>query len=645
MLFIKTAMLTVTLPDGSKKDYDVPSITVDEVAADIGPGLHKAAIAGIFDGKLVDTSYQIESNGSLAIITDKDDNSLDILRHSTAHLLAHAVKRLYPTAQVTIGPVIEDGFYYDFAFERGFTEGDLEAIEACMRKIVKEKIPVHRKIVEREDAVTLFRKLGEEYKAKIIEDLDESESISLYEQGDFVDLCRGPHVPNTRFLKAFKLTKVAGAYWRGDSSNEMLQRIYGTAWRFKQELTDYLNLLEQAKLRDHRRLGVELDLFHFQDDAPGMVFWHQKGWTLFRIVESYMREVLAQYQYTEVHTPQLIDRSLWEKSGHWETFKEHMFTTEIENKAYALKPMNCPGHVQIFNQGLRSYRNLPLRISEFGNVHRYEPSGTLHGLLRVRRFTQDDAHVFCAENQIEAEVESLIEIALRIYTDFGFSDIDVGLSTRPEKRVGGDELWNQAEAALEGVLIRRKMSFTTHIGEGAFYGPKIDFVLKDCIGRKWQCGTIQLDFSMPGRLGATYIDADGAKKTPVMIHRAILGSLERFIGIIIEEHAGKFPPWLAPVQAVVMNISESQNDYSIKIYDLLQKAGIRVSVDLRNEKIGFKIREQTLQKIPFLLIVGKRELEQERVAVRTLSGEDLGAKSIDAVIELIREASSRVTGL
>ncbi|MDE0310264.1 MAG: threonine--tRNA ligase [Acidiferrobacterales bacterium] len=632
-------MPIISLPDGSERHY-ASNPTVDQVAADIGSGLHRAAIAGEFAGNLLDTSREIQSDGRLRIITGRDDEGLQIIRHSTAHLLAQAVKRLYPSAQVTIGPVIEDGFYYDFAFERGFTNEDLEKIENCMREIAAEKLLMNRKVIGRDDAVSLFRDMGEEYKAQIIHDLPENEQITLYEQGDFVDLCRGPHVPDTSFLKAFKLTKVAGAYWRGDSSNEMLQRIYGTAFSSKSDLDTYLKQQQEAMLRDHRKLGAELDLFHFQEEAPGMAFWHEKGWTLFRLVESYMRDLLKDYNYTEVHTPQLIDRSLWERSGHWETFQENMFTTEIENKSYALKPMNCPGHVQVFNQGLRSFRDLPLRISEFGIVHRYEPSGTLHGLMRVRRFTQDDAHVFCTEEQIQTEVETLIEIALRVYSDFGFNEISIGLSTRPEKRVGSDELWNSAENALQAVLEQRGMDYTMYPGEGAFYGPKIDFVLNDSMGRKWQCGTIQLDFSMPGRLGAQYVDSDSTKRTPVMIHRAILGSVERFIGILIEEHAGKFPVWLAPVQAVVMNISEAQKEYSFKISDSLKKAGIRVALDLRNEKIGFKIREQTLNKVPYLLVIGNREVENEQIAVRALSGEDFGPQSIASVIKMIHEASN-----
>ncbi len=633
-------MLTVTLPDGSNKEYS-SNITIDQVAADISQGLRRVAIAGEFNGSLLDTTRELSQDGDLKLVTAKDEDGLEIIRHSTAHLLAQAVKRIFPEAQVTIGPVIEDGFYYDFSFDRGFTEEDLKAIEECMRQIAKEKISVYREVVDRDAAVAMFRDMGEEYKAQIIADLPEDEEISLYRQADFVDLCRGPHVPNTKFLKAFKLTKVAGAYWRGDSNNEMLQRIYGTAWATKSDLNAYLRRLEEAKKRDHRRIGAAIDLFHFQDEAPGSVFWHEKGWVLFRLVESYMRKLLESYDYTEVHTPQLIHRSLWEKSGHWETFKENMFTTEIEKRSYALKPMNCPGHVQVFNQQLRSYRNLPLRISEFGVVHRYEPSGTLHGLMRVRRFTQDDAHVFCTEDQIQSEIKILIEFALKVYSDFGFKDISVGLSTRPEKRVGGDELWDRAELALESVLNEREMNYTVYKGDGAFYGPKIDFVLQDCIGRKWQCGTIQLDFSMPGRLGAQYVAADGQKKTPVMIHRAILGSLERFIGILIEEYAGKFPVWLAPVQAVVMNISEAQHDYSIKIYNLLRSSDIRIIHDLRNEKIGFKVREQTLQKIPYLLIVGNREVENNTVSVRTQAGENLGSFYIDDFVALVKQGQAR----
>ena len=628
-------MPRLTLPDNSELDYEQP-ITVAEVAADIGPGLSRAAVAAVVNEVPVDLSYEISQDANLRILTARDEQGVEVIRHSTAHLLAQATKQLYPSAQITIGPVIEDGFYYDIAFERGFTEEDLEQIESRMGKIAAQKLDVSRSVVDKDDAVAMFQEMDEHYKAQIIEELPDSEEITLYRQGDFVDLCRGPHVPNTGHLNAFKLTKVAGAYWRGDSSNEMLQRIYGTAWGSKADLNDYLDRLEQARLRDHRKLGQELDLFHFQEEAPGMVFWHDRGWQLYRSIENYIRNLLAEYDYTEVHTPQLLDRSLWESSGHWETFKENMFTTDIEERAYALKPMNCPGHVQVFKRGLRSYRNLPLRIAEFGHVHRYEPSGTLHGLMRVRKFTQDDAHVFCTEDQIESEVAQLIEIFFRVYGDFGFEDVAVALSTRPEKRVGEDALWDKAEKALEIVLNNNDINYELQAGEGAFYGPKIDFVLNDCIGRKWQCGTIQLDFSMPGRLGAEYVASDGSKKVPVMIHRAILGSIERFIGILIEEHAGKLPVWLSPVQAIVMNISEAQIEYSNKIHDFLRRSGVRSIVDVRNEKIGFKVREQTLMKIPYLLIVGNREVENSNVSVRTLNGEDLGAMSLDAVVDTIK---------
>ncbi len=627
-------MPVIILPDGSEMNYDA-AVSVDQVVSDIGPGLRRASVAAELNGQLVDLSRTIESDASIRVITAKDEAGLEVIRHSTAHLLAHAVKQLFPSAQVTIGPVIEDGFYYDFAYERGFTESDLVAIEDRMKELASKDLQVERSVLEKNDAVHMFRNMGEKYKAEIIEEIPDSEDITVYRQGEFVDLCRGPHVPSTGKLKAFKLTKVAGAYWRGDSRNEMLQRIYGTAWATEADLKEYLKQLEEAQKRDHRKLGQELNLFHFQQEAPGMVFWHQNGWTLFRLIESYMRNLLEEYNYKEVHTPQILDRSLWEQSGHWETFKENMFTTDIEDRAYALKPMNCPGHVQVFNQRLRSYRDLPLRISEFGIVHRYEPSGTLHGLMRVRRFTQDDAHVFCTEDQIREEIEVLIEIAFRVYSDFGFNNIAIGLSTRPEKRVGSDELWDRAELALESVLKNRGIEFNTDAGEGAFYGPKIDFVLNDSIGRKWQCGTIQLDFSMPGRLGASYVESDSSRQVPVMIHRAILGSIERFIGILIEEYAGKLPVWLAPVQAVVMNISESQAEYSYKITDLLNEGGIRVRSDLRNEKIGFKIREQTLQKIPFLVIIGNREMDKQEIAVRSLDGNDMGSMTIDSFISIV----------
>ncbi len=625
-------MPQVTLPDGSVRAYDNP-VTVAEIAADIGPGLAKSALAGRVDGRLVDTDYLVETDAEVAVITGRDEEGLAIIRHSSAHLLAHAVKELFPDAQVTIGPVIEDGFYYDFAYKRGFTEDDLAAIEQRMEQIAKRDLPVRRKIMPRDEAIELFRGLGEEYKAKIIAGIPADEIISLYEQGEFIDLCRGPHVPTTSKLKAFKLTKVAGAYWRGDSSNEMLQRIYGTAWPDKKQLKAYLTRLEEAEKRDHRKLANQLDLFHFQEESPGMVFWHPKGWTLFQAVEQYMRSVLRKYDYGEVKAPQILSRELWERSGHWEKYAAHMFTTDSEGRHYAIKPMNCPGHVQIFNQGLKSYRDLPLRLAEFGSCHRNELSGALHGLMRVRGFTQDDAHVFCTEEQIQHEVSTLIEIIFEVYAHFGFEDIAIELSTRPKQRVGSDKIWDIAEQALKQSLINKNLEFNVQEGEGAFYGPKIDFSLTDCIGRVWQCGTVQLDFFMPQRLGAEYVAADGSRKTPVMLHRAILGSLERFIGILIEEFAGKFPVWLAPVQAVVMNITDHHAEYVSEIEKSFKKQGFRVESDLRNEKIGFKIREHTLQRVPYLLIVGDRELENRTVAVRTRDGEDLGTFTREQFIQ------------
>jgi len=627
-------MLEIKLPDGSFRTYECP-VTVQAVAADIGAGLAKAALAGRINGRLVDLDYVIEADCDLAVVTATDCDGVAIIRHSAAHLLAHAVKTLYPEAQVTIGPVIEDGFYYDFAYEPGFSEGDLETIENQMLQLAKQDLKVERTVMSRQDAVQLFRDMGEHYKAEIIRDIPANEEITLYRQGDFIDLCRGPHVPNTGRLKAFTLTKLAGAYWRGDSRNAMLQRIYGTAWPDKKQLKAYLTRLEEAAKRDHRKLGRHLDLFHFQDEAPGMVFWHSKGWVLYQVIENYMRRLLDEYDYQEVQTPELMDRSLWERSGHWDKFQENMFTTEVENRDYALKPMNCPGHVQVFNQGLRSYRDLPLRIGEFGIVHRYEASGTLHGLLRVRRFTQDDAHVFCTEEQIHSEVNTLIDLAYRVYGDFGFSEIDVGLSTRPEERVGANALWDKSERALENALNDRALGFSLHPGEGAFYGPKIDFTLKDSIGRSWQCGTIQVDFSMPGRLGAHYIADDGSKQVPVMIHRAILGSMERFIGILIEDHAGKLPTWLAPVQAVLMTITDRHREYARSARKTLKIHGIRADVDLRNEKIGFKIREHTLQRVPYLLVVGDREVQDQTVAVRTRDGEDLGPMTMERLMDVL----------
>ncbi len=634
-------MPTITLPDNSTRQYDHP-VTLAGVAADIGPGLAKAALAGKVGDRLVDLSHVVEDDARVAIVTDRDPEGLEIIRHSCAHLLAQAVKQLFPTAQVTIGPVIEDGFYYDFAFERSFTPEDLEAIEKKMVELAAQDLPVTRREMSREEAIPFFLDMGERYKAEIIEAIPAHETLSLYEQGDFIDLCRGPHVPSTGRLKAFRLTKLAGAYWRGDSSNEMLQRIYGTAWPNKKALKQYLHRLEEAEKRDHRKIGRQLDLYHTQEEAPGMVFWHGKGWIIYQTIEHYIRALLVEHGYHEVRTPQVVDRSLWEKSGHWEKFGDDMFTTHVENRDYAVKPMNCPCHVQIYNQGVKSYRDLPLRMAEFGSCHRNEPSGTLHGLMRLRNFVQDDAHIFCTEAQIQDEVSAFIDLLFQVYADFGFRDIIVKLSTRPENRVGDDASWDKAEHALERALNDKGLEWDLQPGEGAFYGPKIEFSLKDCIGRIWQCGTIQVDFSMPGRLGAHYIAEDGSKQVPVMLHRAILGSLERFIGILIEEHAGHFPLWLAPVQAVVMNITDNQADYARKVVEYLKKQGLRVNLDLRNEKIGFKIREHTLQRIPYLLVTGDREVENQTVAVRTQSGKDLGGMSLeDCANRLLAEIASR----
>ena len=624
--------MKITLPDASTREYQQP-LTVADIAADIGPGLAKATLGGDVNGTLVDASHQIKDDSTLRIITTKDPEGLEILRHSCAHLLAQAVKQLFPDAQVTIGPVIEDGFYYDFAYGPGFTDEDLDRIQETMEALAKKGSPVERLTMDREEAVTYFRELKEEYKAKIIEEIPDDEPLSLYRQGDFTDLCRGPHVPDIRMLRAFKLTKLAGAYWRGDSNNEMLQRIYGTAWPDKKSLDEYLTRIAEAEKRDHRRIGKSLDLFHFQEEAPGMVFWHRDGWSLYTAVERYVRNLLAEYDYQEVHTPQMLDRSLWERSGHWDKFRDNMFTTHVDDRDYAIKPMNCPGHVQLFNQGLRSYRDLPIRIAEFGIVHRNEPSGTLHGLLRARRFTQDDAHVFCTEDQLQAEVSTLIELTYRMYKDFGFEDIEVALSTRPKQRVGEDALWDRAEDALARALEEKGIEYVVQPGEGAFYGPKHEFVLRDSIGRRWQCGTIQVDFSMPGRLDASYVTDDGSKQVPVMIHRAILGSLERFIGILIEDTEGKLPFWLAPIQAIILNITDRQQSFASETQKFLRKQGVRVETDLRNEKIGYKIRESTLRRIPFLLVVGDREAEEGSVAVRTRDGEDLGTVAIADVLE------------
>jgi len=622
-------MPTITLPDGSQRSFDQP-VTVDQLAASIGAGLARAAVAGKVDGRLVDTSYLIDGDAPVSIVTDQDPEGLEVIRHSTAHLLAQAVKQLFRDAQVTIGPVIEDGFYYDFAYGRPFTTEDLGRIEARMTELAAADIPVQRSTMARDQAVAFFRDMGEAYKAEIIGSIPGNETISLYRQGDFIDLCRGPHVPSTGKLRAFKLMKLAGAYWRGDSRNEMLQRIYGTAWPDKKALKAYLHRLEEAEKRDHRKLGKRLDLFHVQDEAPGMVFWHDHGWLVYQQVEQYIRKTLRAHGYQEVRTPQLVDRSLWERSGHWDKFGAEMFTTKSENREYAVKPMNCPCHIQIFNQGLRSYRDLPLRMSEFGSCHRNEPSGTLHGLMRVRNFVQDDAHIFCSEDQILGEVADFIDLLYEVYADFGFNEVLVKLSTRPPKRVGSDEVWDKAEQALEQALNTSGLAWDLQPGEGAFYGPKIEFSLKDSLGRVWQCGTIQVDFSMPGRLDAQYVAEDGSRRVPVMLHRAILGSLERFIGILIEETAGSFPAWLAPVQVVVLNITDRQADYARAVAESLRKQGFRVNADLRNEKIGFKIREHTLQRVPYLLVVGDREAANNLVAVRTRSGEDLGSLPAEA---------------
>jgi len=625
-------MPTITLPDGSQRTFDHP-VTVADIAADIGPGLAKAALAGKIDGSLVDTSYLIEWDADLSIITGRDDEGLEVIRHSTAHLMAQAVKELFPEAQVTIGPVIENGFYYDFDYERPFTEEDLSAIEKKMNELVKQDLQVQRSVMSRDEAVAFFRGMGEEYKAEIIESIPANEELSLYRQGEFIDLCRGPHVPSTGKIQAFKLMKVAGAYWRGDSNNRMLTRVYGTAWPDKKQLKAYLHRLEEAEKRDHRRIGKIMDLFHTQEEAPGMVFWHDKGWSIYQTIEQYIRRTLQQNGYQEVRTPQLVDRSLWEKSGHWDKFGDMIFTTHSENRDYAVKPMNCPCHIQIYNQGLKSYRDLPLRMAEFGSCHRNEPSGTLHGLMRVRNFVQDDAHIFCTEDQIQDEVSAFIDLVFQVYKDFGFEDVKVALSTRPDQRVGDDVLWDKAEKALEVALNNKGLDWTLQPGEGAFYGPKIEFALKDCLDRVWQCGTIQVDFSMPGRLDAEYVGEDGNRHVPVMLHRAILGSLERFIGILIEHYEGKLPLWFTPVQAVIMTITDRQNEFALNLEESLKKHGLRVVTDLRNEKIGFKIREHTIHRVPYLLVIGDREAEMNTVAVRTRSGEDLGTLSVDELVQ------------
>jgi threonyl-tRNA synthetase len=622
------AMISIQLPDGSRRTFEHP-VTVAEVAASIGPGLAKAALAGKVDGRLVDTSFVIDRDAQVAVVTDKDPDGLEILRHSTAHLLAYAVKELFPDAQVTIGPVIENGFYYDFSYKRPFTPEDLAAIEKKMAELAAKDEPVVREVWKRDDAVKFFESIGEKYKAEIIASIPADEPISLYREGNFIDLCRGPHVPSTGKLKVFKLMKVAGAYWRGDSRNEMLQRIYGTAWARKDEQDAYLKMLEEAERRDHRRLGRELDLFHFQDEAPGLVFWHPKGWAIWQQVEQYMRAVYRDNGYLEVRGPQILDRSLWERSGHWEKYRENMFTTESENRIYAVKPMNCPGHVQIYNATLHSYRELPLRYGEFGACHRNEPSGSLHGLLRVRGFTQDDGHIFCTESQILDECVAYTALVQKVYRDFGFEHILYKVATRPEKRIGSDEIWDKAEHALMESLRRSGVAFQISPGEGAFYGPKIEYTLKDALGREWQCGTMQVDFSMPGRLGAEYVAEDNTRQVPVMLHRAIIGSMERFIGMLIEHYAGAMPPWLAPVQAVVANISEGQSSYASEVAQALKKQGFRVEADLRNEKISYKIRALSLQKVPYILVVGDKEMQTGKVAVRARGGVDLGVMSRD----------------
>ena len=636
-------MPIVTLPDGSRREFDRP-VSVYDVAAGIGPGLAKAALAGKLGGQLVDTSHVIDQDVELAIITSRDEDALELMRHDAAHVMAQAVQELYPGTQVTIGPAIEDGFYYDFSRDEAFTPEDLSAIEKRMHEIVNRDLKIEREVWDRDQAVKLFAGIGETYKVEIINDvIPEGEEVSVYRQGDWFDVCRGPHLPSTGKLgKGFKLMKLAGAYWRGNSNNPMLQRIYGTAWRDKKELNAYLERLEEAEKRDHRKLGKVMDLYHTQEEAPGMVFWHDHGWQIYLVIQDYIRGNLRQHGYQEIHTPQIIDRSLWEKSGHWEKFSDDMFVTESENRTYAIKPMNCPAHIQVFNQGLKSYRDLPLRLAEFGSCTRNEPSGTLHGLMRVRNFVQDDAHIFCTENQIQNEVSSFIDLLYQVYADFGFEEVSVKFSTRPAQRVGDDVLWDKAEAALQAVLDHKQLDWELQPGEGAFYGPKIEFNLKDCLGRVWQLGTIQLDFSMPERLGAHYIAEDGSKQVPVMLHRAILGSLERFIGILIEHYAGSLPLWLAPVQAVILNITDKQADYACKVRESLRNQGLRVNLDLRNEKIGFKIREHTIKHVPYLLVIGDREVESGTVAVRTRSGEELGSMPIERLAEgLNTESASR----
>ncbi|MEJ6773321.1 MAG: threonine--tRNA ligase [Porticoccaceae bacterium] len=633
-------MPAITLPDGSQRLFENP-VSVADVAADIGAGLAKATLAGVVNGDVVDASYLIEQDATLAIVTDRSDEALDIIRHSSAHLLAMAVKQLFPSAQVTIGPVIEDGFYYDFAFERAFTPEDLELIEKRMSELSTEDLAISREEWDRDEAVEFFKGIGEAYKAEIIASIPADQAIGLYRQGDFIDLCRGPHVPSTGKLSAFKLTKVAGAYWRGDSNNEMLQRIYGTAWSNKKELKAYINRLAEAEKRDHRKINKKLDLYHMQEEAPGSIFWHPKGWSVYSAIEEYMRGKQRAQGYQEIKTPQIVDMSLWEKSGHADKFGDDMFSLQTEDRTYAVKPMNCPCHVQVFNQGLKSYRDLPLRLAEFGSCHRNEPSGSLHGIMRVRSFTQDDAHIFCTEEQIQPEVSQFIDFLHEVYADFGFTEIIYRLSTRPPERVGSDEDWDRAEAALGQALDAKELPWQELPGEGAFYGPKIEFSLKDCIGRVWQLGTIQVDFSMPGRLDAQYVAEDGSRQVPVMLHRAILGSFERFIGILIEQYEGAFPFWLAPEQAVVMNITDSQADYAQEVAKSLQNNGFRAICDLRNEKIGFKIRGHSMQRVPYILVVGDKEKESRTVAVRTRDGKDLGSLPLEQVLTMFSEETEQ----
>lgn len=629
-------MIEVTLPDGSKREFNSP-VTVGDVAASIGAGLARAALAGKVNGKLVDLSHPITENSTVSIVTDKDPEGLEIIRHSTSHLMAQAVKELYPQAQITIGPVIENGFYYDFSLPKHLTNEDLPLIEKKMDEIVKRDLPIVREEMDRDEAVKYFNSIGEHYKAEIIGSIPAGETISLYRQGDYVDLCRGPHVPSTGRLRVHKLMKLAGAYWRGDSKNEMLQRIYGTAWAKKDDMAAYLHMLEEAEKRDHRRLGKELDLFHFQEEAPGLIFWHARGWALWQQVEQYMRRVYQDNGYQEVKAPQLLDRSLWEKSGHWSKYKENMFTTESENRYYALKPMNCPGHIQIFNSAVRSYRDLPIRYGEFGACHRNEPSGSLHGLMRVRGFTQDDGHIFCTEDQILSECTAYTKLVQKVYADYGFTDISYKIATRPEKRIGDDATWDKAEKALMDALDASGIRYDILPGEGAFYGPKIEYHLRDSLGRGWQCGTIQVDFQMPSRLGAEYVTESNGRATPVMLHRAIVGSLERFIGMLLEHYAGQLPPWLAPVQVAVANITDDQADYAQEVVSMLKKAGLRAEADLRNGKITYKIRELSLQKLPYILVVGAKEKAEGKVAVRVRGGKDLGAMSVEDFIKLVQE--------